>query len=240
MTKSWRKRIGLASAGFVVGLAVSLIAVSPSHATTTYNRSGVVSYAKKYACNDDMSCQNPGYMRMGFILYNDGSDCANFVSQSINVGGGLPSVYSGPTELRWFYDEMPLGAYTGTASWVKVSDLYYELAVSNRMSYSTMPTMTNQYSGAKPGDVYMYDWGQGEGYSHMAIATGDGTFATYMDPYNKDKNYNSVTAGAGSKIAQHSRDRDGAPWNWGYWTQGNPTIKKLMRTMVIHMSDVIF
>jgi hypothetical protein len=95
--------------------------------------------------------------------------------------------------------------------------------------------MSAKVSGAQQGDIYMYDWNDGQGFSHMSLATGDGTFTNYSD---SGTNYLNITGGTGSHMAQHSTDRDWAPWNWGYWTQTDVVKKGGMQTLVIHLNSV--
>ena len=80
----------------------------------------------------------------------------------------------------------------------------------------------------------MYDWGRGEGYSHMAISTNSGTFANYADTNGP---YYAVTGGSGDRIAQHSTDRVDSPWNWGYWTENSWSVVQNMRTKVLHLQQ---
>lgn len=82
--------------------------------------------------------------------------------------------------------------------------------------------MSSAYTSAEAGDVYMYDWGRGEGWSQVSIETGWGTFANWSD---NGKAYSSVTGGSGDYINQHTTDRWHSPWNWGYWTETSPTIR---------------
>ena len=213
----------------ILGAVVSSLAASPAYAAYAFDRAGAVAYAKKYSCNVG-NCGNSNYMRLP-------SDCVNLVSQALHEGGNLTQITIGTSANQWYYsDSFFKTSYSGSGSWVRVSELYSQLISSSRLNSVLYPSMTSAYSGAQPGDIYMYDWGQGEGYSHMSMHTSNGSFVDFYDS-SKSKNYNSVTGGAGSKLAQHTTDRDGAPWNWGYWTQGNLTIRAKMHTRVLHLDD---
>lgn len=227
-----------AVASFSLGMMLVSIFSNPAEAAVTYNRAGAVAYAKQYACNPNSNCANPNYMRIGGFYETGSKDCANFVSQAMYQGGGLPAIRSGSSLIQWHYSDILKINFTGSNNWINVGGLYNQLALSGRISSTASPSNTAAYSGASPGDLYMYNWGLGEGFSHLAMATSDGTFVNYFDT-SHSKNYNSVTGGAGSKIAQHSTDRDGAPWNWGYWTETRSSVRQLMQTRVIRISSYI-
>lgn len=216
-----------ASIGFVVGMAMVTLVSQPASAATNYDRTSAVAYAKTYACNG-ADCSNPAYIRLS-------SDCTNFVSQALNRGG-LTQVKNGSVVTNWFYSDLAGIKFTGSSTWIQVSGLYNNLAANNRLSTVLYPSMGSAYSGALPGDLYMYDWGTGDGFSHFSMATSDGTFVSYYDTH-EGRNYNSVTGGAGSKLAQHTVDRDGAPWNWGYQTETITTVRSQMRTRVLRIAN---
>lgn len=215
-------------AGFALGLFIAGISTSPAEATYTYDRTKAVAYAKFWACNAQ-TCENPAFMRLF------GEDCTNFVSQSMNLGGGIPTIRVGSSASDWYYDQL-FGIYIGPASWVRVSALYDQLRATGRISRISYPNMSSQNSGAMSADLYMYDWGKNEGFSHFSFSTEYGNFTDFFDTKAK-RNYRTVTNGVGSKIAQHNTDRDGAPWNWGYHTELDPTVKARMRTVVIHLAN---
>jgi hypothetical protein len=62
----------------------------------------------------------------------------------------------------------------------------------------------------------MWDWGKGEGYSHLQIEVG--------------------WDGSGDKINQHTYDRYHYPWNWGYQNEHDSRIRQKMRAVVIHVN----
>lgn len=225
----------------VVAAGVIVIATGGAASAYSYDGVGAVHYAHLYACNGT-DCHNNQYLYLG-------SDCANFVSQSIHDGGGLTYLVGVSSVLDWFYDSNTVldrtgtsqVVYSGSASWVSVSALYDQLRFTNRLSSIANPTMSLKYSGANSGDIYMYDWGKGEGFSHVALATDNGTFINYQDPvtlFNPSPlpNYSTITGGSGSRMAQHTTDRDWAPWNYGYWGEHDAGVRAKMRTKILRIA----
>lgn len=204
----------------VVTFFCSIATTGAVHAATaSVNWTAVVNYADEYACNG-LDCSNPAYQRIG------GTDCTNFVSQALHAGGM-------PTDSSWSYDHSN-NSYT--KAWAAVG--YFQDYFVNTKSlaiFERASSMSAQYTPAALGDVYMYNWGRGEGWSHLAIETGYGTFANYTDPAT-GKNYQSVTGGSGDHISQHTTDREFSPWNWGYWTETDPKVKNAMDTIIIHFN----
>lgn len=181
----------------------------------TYNRAAAVAYAHQWSCNGTTSCRNSAYQDLG------GEDCTNFVSQAL-LAGGVTQTKVGYGYEQWWYDGYedwwPYGDIHRSHSWGLVTNLSTQLQATGRATGVVLTNMTSKYSGANSagGDIYMYDWGKGEGYSHMALSTGHETFYPYTDPIGVS--YTGITGGSGDSMSQHSTDRDHAPWNWGYWT----------------------
>ncbi len=205
---------------FLVGTLVAPVAEAAG-----YNGKAAAAYAKIYACNNNTACRNKAYV-------NYYSNCTNFVSQAL-LAGGKKEVESGYP--FWAYGNKNVHS----RSWSSV-DHFLEFWEEPGKKRSTVTHYTKKmgsaYTSAAKGDVYVYDWGKGDGWSHLAIATGYGNFVNYYDVTAR-KNYNSVTGGSGDKIAQHSTDRDGAPWNWGYHGEPDKTVKAKMRTKILHISN---
>lgn len=202
----------------ILGAAVA----APANAASSYNRDAAVTYAKQYSCNEQESCRNKNYNNMGR------ADCTNFVSQAMRAGGKQNS-QSGAAIWYW------LTKANYSNSFVQVPKLREFLGQKSRSTTVTL-NMDAAFTPARKGDLYMYDWGKGEGWSHLSMETGNGSFANVVDSHT-NKNYRSVTGGKGDYIAQHSTDRDGSPWNWGYQTQKDAKIKKKMKTVLIKLSD---
>lgn len=180
----------------------------------TYNRAAAVAYANKWSCNGSTACRNSAYQDLG------SQDCTNFVSQAL-LAGGVTETKTGYGYEQWWYDgyeAWPFGALNRSLSWSVVTNLATHLQATGRATGVILTNMTTKYSGAHSagGDIFMYDWGKGEGYSHMALSTGREAYYPYTDPIGVS--YTSITGGSGDSISQHSTDRDHAPWNWGYWT----------------------
>jgi hypothetical protein len=221
-------RFGQIAAAVLVA-AIGFTAVQPLSGAFAVSRTNIVSYAKQYACNLDESCRNTGsYQSLG------ATDCANFVSQALRAGGyGL--IQTGSSTQQWFYLWVRPGVPTSSATWTSVGQLMGHLLVSGRVSLTTNPAMDATYSGATGGDVYFYDWGGTEGWSHAAVSTNSGTFSSFFDSAS-GRSYSSITKGVGDRIAQHSNDRVDSPWNFGYWIQTNLATRSKMKTVVYHLN----
>jgi hypothetical protein len=203
----------LALAFYLVGSLMTTPAAQA--ATMTYNRSGAVAYANRWAANGQ-NLMNPQAYRLG-------NDCTNFVSQSVH-GGSVAYDMGGGADIGW---------YPHYQSWDAVHMFdYFWHQLQGKVTYLSV-TMSSAYTSAEAGDVYMYDWGRGEGWSHVSIETGWGAFANWSD---SGKTYSSVTGGSGDYINQHTTDRWHSPWNWGYWTETSPTIRASMKTVILHFN----
>lgn len=212
-------------AAFGVGFAL-VSSVSPAWGLS---RSAGVSYAQLYSCNSGY-CYNPQYKHLGL------TDCANFVSQSLHASG-LPMRNVSNSRLDWYHYHnctSSVCSYSFSPAWVNVTELTYYLSASGYITEILKPTMSAKFSGATAGggDVYVYDWGRGAGYSHVAYSTGKWTFENFYDSHY-GKSYSEVTGGSGDMISQHSPFREKAPWNWGYQTETDPSVRVKMRTMVL-------
>lgn len=205
----------------IVALLLGIAVAAPADAAGTYNRSAAANYAKTYSCNENTSCRNGNFRQFG-------GDCTNFVSQAMWAGGKQNYQGSGPV---WYW----LARDTYSNSWVQVSGLKTFLSANSRVTMERT-NMDGGFTNAKLGDLYIYDWGRGEGWSHLSMETGAGTFANIVDTKTK-RNYRTITGGKGDFIAQHTTDRDGSPWNWGYQTEKDPKIKAKMKTVIIHIKD---
>ncbi|WP_182047596.1 amidase domain-containing protein [Curtobacterium sp. ME26] len=206
----------------VLALFLGVAVAMPASAATNYNRSAAVAYAKQYSCNEKEACRNSAYNNMGT------ADCTNFVSQALRAGGKQNS-QTGPA--IWYWLTKP----NYSNSFVQVPKLKEFLGQKSR-SETWKVDMGSAYTNARAGDLYLYDWGRGEGWSHLSMETGYGAFADYKDS-KTGRNYRSITNGKGDFIAQHSKDRNGSPWNWGYQNEKDAKIKKKMKTVIIHLND---
>lgn len=211
---------------FSLGASLAMAAESPSWAYV-YSGSNASSYAHQYSCNG-LNCRNAAYLSMA-------ADCTNFVSQAIR-SGGMPMISVGATSQQWFYRTDWYGGFDGSLSWTSVNRLYSQLQASGRWAENQYPSMSQKYSGAKAGDIYMLDLGRGENFSHMMLATESGNFTDYFDS-GYDISYSEITGGSGSRMAQHSPDRDFAPWNFAYWAESNLAIRAQMETVIVKLNS---
>ncbi len=207
--------------GFMLGLAlmlgVALTFQPASNATVSYNRAAAQAYANRYASNTQ-TLRNSAYKSLA-------DDCTNYTSQVIHAGGiaywnqqGLYVDAWQPYTQTWIkpnWLELTFVQETGKASWINLN-------------------MNAQYTPALPGDFYLYDWGAGAGWSHVAVEAGWGAFDSYYDS-QAGYSYNHWFGGSGDFIDQHTTDRHHAPWNWGYLTQRNPVYKAHAKTVLIHL-----
>jgi hypothetical protein len=199
-----------------VYLTGSLLSTPPAGAITmTYNRAGAVAAANHWSANG-YNMTNPSYYRLG-------NDCTNFVSQSVH-GGGVAYDVGGGANIGWYPHYIAWDA----VHWFD----YYWHQLHAKVTYESV-TMNAAYTSAEAGDVYMYDWGRGEGWSHVSIEAGFGGFASWTE---NGRSYSSVTGGSGDYIDQHTTDRWHSPWNWGYWTETSPTIRAKMKTIILHFN----
>lgn len=223
------KKIASKIVGSILSFGIGFIAASAAAPAFGITRSTGVTYANTYSCNTG-SCFNSSYKNLG------ATDCANFVSQALHASG-LPMRNVTNMKLDWYHYHAcnTFGcSYTFSPAWVNVTDLVNYLSGSGYISQVLKPSMGAKFSGATAGggDVYVYDWGLGEGYSHVSYSTGKWFFADYFDRANSI-NYQEITGGSGDMMSQHSTNRDKAPWNYGYQIERDPTVRAKMRTMVL-------
>jgi cell wall-associated NlpC family hydrolase len=140
-----------------------------------------------------------------------GTDCTNFVSQAWHFGGGLAQTSS------WFVVSEGWARYF-SPPWAAARN-FAEYQVNRRkIATYRKDNPAKAYNTALPGDAILYDWGTGEGWSHLAIEVG--------------------WDGAGDFIDQHTKDRFHSPWNLGYLLalQFRPKEAPLNKAMVVHVT----
>ena len=180
-------------------LAVGVVAVVAVLISATdalaYNGAGAAAYADRYALSP-----NPSFMYFG-------SDCTNFVSQAMYLGGGhrlvgspYPGVYS--NRAQWWV----WGDGSGrTTSWSVADDLHYFLQVNSLGGVF----MGQQYGGAGAyspvgvvtGDIIFYNFhaNTSSAYTHAAMQVG----------IDRD----SAGHGYGNVVDQHTNARRRVIWN---------------------------
>ncbi len=157
-----------------------------------------------------------------------GNYCANFASQSLFAGGQRknPGIWDFVSKTNF------------TTSWVNVDLLDFVMRSPTRLNratyYQTSPA--SAYTSASLGDIYMYSTDGGASYTHMTISTGYGSLPTHADPYKTSMTYSSVTSGSGDWMNGHTREREKAPWNIGYW-EAAAVDRPKYSTLVLHMFD---
>ena len=137
------------------------------------------------------------------------SDCTNFVSIALHQGGGMPfSAHQSYADANWYY----LPPSTATASWSLAADLgtYLTYNHPNRLLGVARGDHEDAYSLLQAGDVFFYDFGDGNGISHSTIMTGSGWFQN--DPDTWDPNQAWMWH-YGDYIDQHSHSRFHQAWN---------------------------
>ncbi|GHU70700.1 hypothetical protein FACS1894184_16500 [Clostridia bacterium] len=117
---------------------------------STYNRDGAVNYAMQWALG-----HNGRYIDYDNDDRSNTTDCANFVSQCLFEGGGLPMKYnttSGPYD-SWYYNT-PGGALTSkSGSWAGAQSLRLFLKY-NTVGYPRIAaTFLDNSTGMQKGDL---------------------------------------------------------------------------------------
>lgn len=210
---------------YLVGQIIVAPHMARAHATSdkpldSFNRAHAVAYADQWSTNG-ASFRNPTYPQP-----SNGDDCTNFISQSL-YEAGMPTIDAGSLNNPWHPDNTLL-------PWINVNAFENSFELAGRLTIETT-TMSAARTVAEPGDVFMYDWGQGEGYSHLALMVGNGPFADYVDPTD-GRNYRDFDGGAGDYIDQHVTDRSHSPWNYGYLTEPDPQVRAKMSIVILHFN----
>lgn len=140
--------------------------VTASAVNSTYQRGGAAEYARRYALTPNANW--PAYT----------ADCANFVSQCLHEGGGMPMIKGGGTDKYWYYnsasDRAP--SWTGADSfmrhWTKVRLSSYNGRAATVRIYSKDYIINNKAavgSLISVGDVVQYLRGSNSNAYHTTI-----------------------------------------------------------------------
>ena len=199
---------GVAGLAGISGLAVvgrsaptayadgSGIQYSTAGAPFNYDGAKASAYADQYALTD-VDGSVSGSLRWR------GDDCTNFVSNCL-YAGGMPMT---PT---WYSQQPPWwqwwGGWTYAQTWTVAPQLYgyllgngYGVELAVYYPGDALPA----YNQLVPGDLVFFDWGQGEGISHVAIQTIPGNGMDLVD--------------------QHSVELFDQPWHLAPLNQNAPT-----------------
>lgn len=202
MTKNKTRRALWQSAAIATAFAAGSVVVAPAAQALTshYSPTDAVAYAVQYSCNENTSCRNNQY-------HSANNDCANFVSQALEAGGIQRTA------------DWNVSPWTGTGShdWISTGGLGAFLDQTGTW-HSATSRIRDAVGPAPVGAVVQYDWGGGEGWSHTALLTGTGAYAHFYSSSLGGYYSTIVKNNYGDRITQHSTDRDGSPWELGYWT----------------------
>lgn len=205
----------------LITTTLGFVATAGAAFAYTFDGSAAASYAHRWASNTE-KLRNDNYKTFD-------QDCTNFVSQALRAGG-WPDDESG--DWKWYYNTNGPFWDTHSDTWTVARRLANYILNSGRYYNNYWPGMRDRYTPADKGDVYVYEWGDSDGWDHVSLASGWGDFANYYDSGN-NKNYRSVTGGYGDYMSQHTRDRDYAPWNWGYWVESDLDKRSRMKTALL-------
>jgi hypothetical protein len=149
--------------------------------------------------------------RSGLYAPVSDSDCTNFVSQVWHLGGGLHMTG------RWYIKD-GLFVRTSTYSWTLVRN-FADYMVNKRQIAKLItlsPSTYNLPASVGLGDAIEYDWGAGEGWSHLAVVVN--------------------TSLANDQISQHSVNRRQSLWDLGWEeAQNDPALQARMRARAVHV-----
>ena len=225
-----RSRSPRAAVIAVTCCATVLTGTSPSAGATSVNRGAMAQWARNWStCHSwdyfnlhSMHCvpgvgRNPGSEYGVAYIVERRSDCTDFVSDALHLGGGMPQTSDWYTK-RHFY------VWRERSHTWSVAGEFIHYWIWARQSetrvWSISPTAS--VTPADLGDVIVYNWEHGHGYSHLAVETGFG-WATWKDAYGHSHSF------YGDLISQHSHARRNSPWNLGYLKETDPTRRAAMR-----------
>lgn len=188
----------------VAATASSEDAVTAGARSGGFDRYGARADADAHALNPRSGLYSP---------FND-SDCTNFVSQVWHLGGGLPM------KRGWRIRPirgLGLGGRSYTRSWTLVRDFVHYM-VNVRQTSRLIAADINSFNlpaQAAIADAIEYDWGEGHGWSHLAVAV---------------KTHTTI-----DNVSQHSINRRQSLWNLAWVNQPIRRIRERMRARVVHL-----
>ncbi|MFL6139692.1 MAG: amidase domain-containing protein [Frankiaceae bacterium] len=221
-----------------MGATVLFAGTSPATALTSINRGAMAQWARNWS-----TCHAADYLvlgactpvgrnpasKYGIAYYVEfDSDCTNFVSSALNLGGGMPM------DSIWYSKRHFLVLYDRAYAWSLVNrfTLHWQYGVPGQ-TYTTWTSPTVNTQTADLGDVILYNWGKGKNYNHLAVETGYGS-GSWKDVNGRTHSF------YGDLVSQHSNPRRNSPWNLGYLRETNPTYRAVMRQegwYIIHWTN---
>jgi hypothetical protein len=188
----------------VAGTASSEDAVNAGAASSRFDR-------YRARADADAHAMSP---RTGLFEPFGDSDCTNFVSQVWNLGGGLPMKTG--WRIRWKKGG-GLGSRDPTNSWTLVRSFVYYMVNQRQTSRLINADVTsyNLPSQAAIADAIEYDWGRGEGWSHLAVVVKTNSNIDY--------------------VSQHSTNRRESLWDLGWYNEQVRSVRDNMRARLVHL-----
>lgn len=214
---------------------VLLPAPSAEAFTNNVSRVGMANFALNWStcsvvADGPLYCWSPGIGKdpepkygAAYAIYPKGSDCTDFVSTSLHLGGGLSmdSTY-------WYTKSTWYGLVSRTTTWSVVNSFVSYMRYGRGITYQTWNSPASSVNDADLADVILYNFGGG--FDHLAIETGFGQ-TTWRDKLGHSHSFD------GDLVSQHSNARRNSPWNLGYLIETDPTKRAYMRQQgfyVIH------
>lgn len=192
---------------FVLAISLGiLVTLFGGHAPAfAYDGNQAANYADSYATSSN---------RNQYIDMRDWGkdDCTNFVSQALHAGGFsfVNKTSNWQDDANWYFNKLPWWQWylqpkyhaTFSRSWVNAPDLYSFLIQDSPggWSWGTASGTSSGSSGVYKGDLLFYDWGQGQGISHVSIQVASGGDTYYSGWY-------------GDLVDAHQSDRWHAIWS---------------------------
>ncbi len=197
----------------VLILGIALLCLDTS-AVFAYNGTAAKNYADNYALSP-----NSGV----YPVFSE--DCTNFISQALFAGGySMVGNYPGNSNVDnsfWYFNHY---FNVWTHSWsVAMDQITFQYTHSPGGSFGNMYNGnigSSEYNDALIGDILAYDFGSGDGYSHLSLEVGTGT-----DP---------SSGWVGDLVDAHTSNRYHA-----YWTLQpyNPEHYSTTHVLTIHISS---
>jgi hypothetical protein len=215
----------------VVGLALLFLASlvvlpAPPAEAAGFDMFKADAYAEQWTLDTNLAEEGNGkYGNPDFQRYSN--DCTNFASQVWMAAGVEMRFNASQASYEWWYyngDSLHFLTHSGQSSLSWRENNAFRISQMGAWGADlTALNMTQNYTPALLGELYEYDWGTGDGWSHLAVETG----------WEASYQYYGIGWQSGDYVNQHSRDRVHAPWNYGYLVQGDPNIRANMHARII-------